>query len=105
MPAERRRPSDILNISHAQVADTGRLDREEARGRAQLLLQVVLASDRLRGLAERPLLLTLMASLHAWRGGSLPEKRQQLYEDAVELLLNLWESQRMIRNPQGQRRT
>ena len=59
---------------------------------ARQLQAAVAQNPRLAELAPRPLLLTLMASLHRWReGGSLPEKRQELYEASIGLLLDLWQ--------------
>ena len=55
-----------------------------------------------RELAERPLLLTLICSLHrAWGGRPLPSKRHELYEASVKLLLDLWERPKMVTDEQG----
>ena len=86
---------------YAHIAELRGIKPDDAQGRSELLKRAILNNPRLFVLAERPLLLTLMASIHAWRGGSLPEKREELYADAVELLLDWWESPKIVRDQDG----
>ena len=78
------------------------LTPEEALKQAEELSSNIRSNSRLRELAERPILLTLMTSLHALRG-RLPEKRTELYQETVNLLLHRWEWQKSTRpNADGQ---
>ncbi len=73
---------------------------ETAEERARQLRQALAGRPYLGDLASRPLLLTLMATLHSsW--GQLPEDRADLYEETVKLLLGRWQRAREVKGPGG----
>ena len=74
---------------------------EKLEARISRLIGAVEHNESLKKLASSPLLLTLICSLHAWRNGELPETREELYDDAVNLLLEWWEAPRVSRNADG----
>lgn len=94
----------FVNSWYRHIAAIRGQDLADAQGRATLLKNAIKQRPRLLELAARPLLLTLMASLHAWRGGNLPEKREQLYADTVDLLLDQWEGPKIVREVDGRAR-
>ena len=69
---------------------------EAAQHRAGELKLAIGDRPHLQELAASPLLLTLMASLHALRGGTLPRERELLYNDSVSLLLDAWERPKTV---------
>ncbi len=69
---------------------------EEARGKAHELFVELQERDYLLDPARRPLILTLLASLHlAYE--MLPHSRAKLYEEAIALMLERW-TQRIYRD-------
>ena len=87
---------------YAHMAQVRRnVPSEVAQGRAALLRQAITQNSRLTELARRPLLLTLMASIHAWRGGTLPEGREELYAESIDLLLDIWQRPKAVLDDQG----
>ncbi len=88
-PFNAEQQDTFIATWYAELAKQDRLSEGEAHARAQQLQSAIRRQD-LAGLARRPLLLTVMALLHSFRG-TLPEDRTELYADAVDLLLRRWE--------------
>jgi len=68
-------------------------DRDKTIARGKQLQTAVLGRPALRDLAKRPLLLSLIAYLHG-NQYTLPDRRADLYEELIKLLLDKWESAR-----------
>jgi formylglycine-generating enzyme required for sulfatase activity len=91
----------FVDMWYAHIGELKRKSASDAQGRAESLKYAIFHNDRIRELADRPLILTLMSSLHAWRGGSLPDKREELYANTVELLLDWWQKETVIKDENG----
>jgi len=74
-------------------AFTNAEERERKRERIKRSLK---DSSRIRELAGNPLLLTMMAILN--RRQELPRDRSELYEQCTRVLLDLWDTERLISN-------
>ncbi|KPA16423.1 Sulphatase-modifying factor domain protein [Candidatus Magnetomorum sp. HK-1] len=97
-PGQIRR---FVDMWYVHIGELKRKSASDAQGRAESLKYAIFHNDRIRELADRPLILTLMSSLHAWRGGSLPDKREELYASTVELLLDWWQKETVIKDNNG----
>jgi hypothetical protein len=86
---------------YAQMTALQRLTATDAEDRAARLTAAALNNPRIGELAERPLLLTLIAKLQTEKGGTLPEQPEELYARAVDLLLDEWESTKPRRTADG----
>ncbi|GLZ39002.1 NACHT domain-containing protein [Actinokineospora sp. NBRC 105648] len=74
--------------------EAGREDRERLRVCGRALLTTLSNRPTLRGMSANPLLCGLLCALHLVRGEHLPEKRKQVYDAALELLLVRWRHMR-----------
>ncbi|RLC91463.1 MAG: hypothetical protein DRI77_13785, partial [Chloroflexi bacterium] len=90
----------VRNWSTAvEVALAGRRSptiERRAAGQAEGLLAAIQDNERVRELAVNPLLLTVIALVHRYRA-KLPERRAELYEECIEVLLGYWDEARGVR--------
>ncbi len=67
----------------------------EAERQAESLIRAIREKDRVRQLAVNPLLLTIVALVHRYRA-VLPDRRVELYDECVQVLLNYWDAAKGI---------
>ncbi|MBN1954260.1 MAG: NACHT domain-containing protein [Anaerolineae bacterium] len=66
-----------------------------AEGQTRQLLQAIRENERIRDLAINPLMLTVIALVHRDRV-KLPDRRAELYDEAVNVLLGKWDEARGV---------
>ena len=74
---------------YAELSASGRGDPAQVRTASAALQRAIAARPELRALARLPLLLTVMALVHASKG-ELPDARALLYKECIDLLLLRW---------------
>ncbi len=75
----------------AHAAPKKGLSTSEAETRRDKLIQQIESLRHIRELADVPLMLTMICLLDLGKGGGVPENRQELYSNCVDLLLEIWQ--------------
>ena len=88
-PFSQEQIGNFVNRWYETVAPIQGWSAAYAQSKAEELIGAT-QLPHLASLADRPLLLTLMATLHTSRG-KLPDDRADLYEDCVALMLDYWQ--------------
>ncbi|TBR56486.1 hypothetical protein B4U84_29545 [Westiellopsis prolifica IICB1] len=70
-------------------------DPAEAQRRSESLKKALLEQERIKILAQNPLLLTIIALIHRYQA-HLPKQRYKLYDRAVKTLLTAWDAGKEI---------
>ncbi|MCP4529658.1 MAG: SUMF1/EgtB/PvdO family nonheme iron enzyme, partial [Delftia sp.] len=90
---DQARRDRFCALWYAELARRGQLEAQHVAGKVAGLQEATRRPDLAR-LAGNPLLLTVMALVHA-REPELPEARALLYEKCVDVLLWLWERRKV----------
>jgi predicted NACHT family NTPase len=88
-PFDEKRIDRFIGAWYDELGRLRAIRASESANLAALLREAVHRADLWR-LAPNPLLLTVMALVHAHKG-KLPDARAQLYEDTVDILLWRWD--------------
>lgn len=95
-PMDRDQVSAFITAWHAAAhSDEGKDHSRLEEYRDQLLASIPLYRE-LRGLATNPLMCGLICALNRDRSGSLPQGRKELYEAAMEMLLQRRDPERRV---------
>ena len=89
-PFDDDRIDAFIDLWYGTLLRLGRVNNERASAHPGRMKEAVHAKPDVRRIAANPLLLTVMALVHTHKG-ELPEARALLYEQAVDVLLYLWD--------------
>ncbi len=94
VPFSQKQTEDYIEIWFKNAA--GYLNDDSVS--APALMRELQHKPQIRGLAQNPLLLSLICSLYQEKGLTLPARRCQVYEQAVNYMLGKWSQNRQPQN-------
>ncbi|MCI0525935.1 MAG: HEAT repeat domain-containing protein, partial [Nitrospira sp.] len=90
VPFNQEQTEQYVKTWFANATDSIQDDSVSADG----LLQELRNKPQIQGLTQNPLLLSLLCSLYQEKGLTLPARRCQIYEKAVDCMLSVWSRNR-----------